>query len=115
MKNVNLDRLDKVEVEVVRMRESSGNEQFFVRLTRNDSGQGLFATSGTLTHACFQTQKNNLTKEECLSMAWFEAGMVARFVGLKSMSEVVIIGLSEEDKELMMKTRTLFREEKKEV
>lgn len=39
--------------------------------------------------------------------------MAARFVGLESLSEVIIIGLSDEEKEIMMKTRTLFREKKK--
>lgn len=38
MKNLQLDRIEKVDIEVVKMRESSGNEQFFVRFSRNDCG-----------------------------------------------------------------------------
>lgn len=113
MKNLQLDRIEKVDIEVVKMRESSGNEQFFVRFSRNDCGDDFFGTTSKLPFACFQTQKNNQTREECLSRAWFEVGMAARFVGLESLSEVIIIGLSDEEKEIMMKTRTLFREKKK--
>lgn len=110
MKNTKLDRLEKVDVEVIKMSESSGNEQFFVRLSRNDHNEGTFGNIKKFSFACFQTVKNNLTKEECLSRAWFEAGMAARFVGLKSLNEVIIIGLSDEEKVIMVNSRTLFRE-----
>lgn len=109
MKTDKLERLDKVDVEIVKMRESSGNEQFFVRFSRNDNDD-VMGNIKKFTFSCFQTLKNNLTREECLSRAWFEAGMAARFVGLKSMSEVKILGITEEEKLIMMETRTLFHE-----
>lgn len=109
MKNNKLERLEKLDVEIIKMCESSGNEQFFVRLSRNDHNEDVLGNIKKFSFACFQTIKNNLTREECLSRAWFEAGMAARFVGLKSMSEVKIFGLTEEEKITMMETRTLFR------
>lgn len=110
MKTDKLERLDKVDVEVVKKRESSGNEQFFVRFSRNDHNENVMGNIKKFSFACFQTLKNNLTKEECLSRAWFEAGMAARFVGLKSLNEVKIIGFTDEETKIMIENYTLFRE-----
>lgn len=108
-KKVAMKKIAEVDVQIVKMRESSGNEQFFIRLSRNDGEKSAFSTSGILEHSCFQT-KNNLTKEECLSRAWFTAGFLARFVGLKSMNEVQLIGIDDAEREILVNSMTIFRE-----
>ncbi len=100
-----MHKIEVVEVNIVKMKESSGNEQFYVRLVRNDVDKSFFSTHNILEHSCWQTK--HLTKEECLSRAWFDASYLARFVGLESMDEVVILGLDDSEKEILKKTRTL--------
>lgn len=111
-KRAKLDKLPNVEVKIVKMRESSGNEQFFVRLVRTDFGDDPFFLDGILEHNCWQTQKSGLSKKECLGRAWFDAGFLARFVGLKSMSEVLLVGFDEEETAILKSSMTLFREAK---
>lgn len=109
-KKTPMKKIAEVDLQIVKMRESSGNEQFFVRQVRNDNGDNLFSTSGQLPYSCWQTIKDNLTKEECLARAWFDAGMVARFIGIKSFSEFKVIGLDEEEERILRNSMTLFRE-----
>lgn len=115
-KRTKLTKLPDVEVKIIKMCESSGNEQFFVRLVRTDFGDDPFFTDGIIEHSCWQTKKNDFTmpKKECLARAWFDAGFLARFVGLKSMNEVLIVGLDEEETAILKSSMTLFREEKEE-
>jgi len=86
-----MKKLDNVEVSICKMKESSGNEQFYVRLDRTDEK----LHGSTLEYDCFQTK--HLDKEECLKRAWFSAGMLARFCGLSSMEEVVLKNLTDEE------------------
>lgn len=93
-----MKKLDNLEVSICKMNESSGNEQFYVRLVRTDEK----AHGSILEYDCFQTK--HLEKKECLERAWFSASMVARFCGLSSMEEVVLHGLSEEETETIKKS-----------
>lgn len=108
MKKEPMKRISEIDVKVVKMKESSGNEQFFVRMVRNDSNEGFFSTSAILEHSCWQTK--HLSKEECLQRAWFDASYLVRFLGIKSMDEVVIIGLEDDEIEILKSSMTLLRE-----
>lgn len=87
--------LPNVEVQIVKMRESSGNEQFFVRLSRTDKEKGTFCIEGMLEYNCHQTKF--LDKNQCLERAWFDASYLARWVGFKTMDDVKLIGIDEEE------------------
>lgn len=86
-----MKKLDNVEVHICKMKESSGNEQFFVRLARSDDKEH----GSILEYDCFQTK--HLDKDECLKRAWFSSGMVARFCGLSSMDEVKLVGFNNDE------------------
>lgn len=92
-----MKKLDNVEVTICKMNESSGNEQFYLRLVRTDEKEH----GSVLEYECYQTK--NLEKKECLKRAWFSASMVARFAGLASMDEVKLQGFSEEETEMIKK------------
>ena len=92
-----MKKLDSLEVSICKMNESSGNEQFYVRLVRTDE-----KTHGSiLEYDCFQTK--NLDRKECLERAWFSASMLARFCGLSSMEEITLVGLTHEETEVIKK------------
>lgn len=66
---------------IVKMNESSGNVQFFVRAVRTDLTDTLDqATKGVLEYQCFQTK--HMSVEECISRAVFTAGYLLRFFDL---------------------------------
>lgn len=93
-----MKKLDNLEVSICKMSESSGNKQFYVNLVRTDEKKH----GSTLNYDCFQTK--HLDKKECLERAWFTASMVARFCGLSSMEEVILIGLTDEETEIIKKS-----------
>lgn len=89
-----MKKLNNVEVAICKMRESSGNEQFYVRLMRTDE-----KTHGSiLEYDCFQTK--HLDKKECVERAWFSASFLARFSGLSSMEEVKLSNFTTEEREI---------------
>jgi hypothetical protein len=92
-----MKKLDNLEVSICKMSESSGNEQFYVRLVRTDEN----CHGSILEHECFQTK--HLEKKECLDRAWFSASMVARFCGLSSMEEVILRGFNDEETQIIKK------------
>lgn len=98
-----------MEVQIVKMKESSGNEQFYTRLIRTDSEKKSLFNQATLEHSCWQTK--NLKKEDCISRAWFDASYLARFIGLNSMSEVQILGLEDEEIVILKSSLSIFREQ----
>ena len=108
-----MKKISEVDLKIVKMIESSGNEQFFVRLVRNDSGDGFFGTDNIVEHSCWQTLKNGLPKKECLERAWFDAGFIARFLGLTSYDEIILVGFNEEETKIIKSAKTLFRPAKK--
>ena len=93
--------LKNVKVIIVKMVESSGNEQFFCRMVREDA-KGIDAV---LEHSCFQTKYG--AKEECLKQAWFSASFLARWCGFK-MLHVELIGFNEEEVEYITKCRSVI-------
>ena len=92
-----MKKLDNLEVKICKMSESSGNEQFYVNLVRTDEKKH----GSTLNYDCYQTK--HLDKKECLERAWFTASMVARFCGLSSMEEIILVGLTDEETEIIKK------------
>ena len=95
---IKMKKLDNLEVSIWKMKESSGNEQFFLRLVRTDES----VHGSILEYECFQTK--HLTKKECLERAWFSASMVARFCGLSSMEEIILRGFTDEETEIIKKS-----------
>ena len=93
-----MKKLDNLEVSICKMKESSGNEQFFVRLVRTDEK----LHGSILEYDCFQTK--NLDKQVCLERAWFSVSMLARFCGLSSMDEVILKNLTDEETEIIKKS-----------
>lgn len=92
-----MKKLDNVEVHILKMKESSGNEQFYIRLIRTDEN----SHGSILEYDCFQTK--HLEKKECLSRAWFSASVVARFAGLSSMEDIILTRMDIEEIEEMKK------------
>ncbi len=97
-------KLEDVSVRILKMKESSGNEQFFIQLIRTDIKGGFFSTNH-LDHSCWQTK--DFKKEECLSRAWFDASFLARFVGLESMEEIVLVGIDEDEEKTLKESLAL--------
>ena len=97
-----MKKIDNLQVSICKLVESSGNEQFYVRLVRTDEK----SHGSILEYDCFQTK--HLSKEECLSRAWFSASIVARFCGLSSMDEVNLYNLSEDEIVLIKKAMHLL-------
>lgn len=93
-----MSKLENLEVSICKMEESSGNEQFYVRLFRTD-----YKSHGSiLEYDCFQTK--HLNKQECLERSWFSASMVARFCGLSSMDDIILRGMTDEETEILKKS-----------
>ena len=92
-----MKKLANLEVSICKMKESSGNEQFYVRLVRTDEK----LHGSILEYDCFQTK--HLDKTECLNRDWFSTSMLARFCGLSSMEEVTLNGLTEDETEIIKK------------
>ena len=92
-----MKKLDNLEVNILKMKESSGNEQFYVRMVRSDETKH----GASLDYDCFQTK--HLDKKECLERAWFSASMLARFCGLSSIEEVTFTNFTIEETETIKK------------
>lgn len=88
------------------MKESSGNEQFFVRMIRKDGYTGMQSIDAVVEYSCHQTKY--LAREECLERAWWDASYLARFVGLTSLDEVEISNLTDEEIAVMKASITLM-------
>lgn len=100
-----MEKLTNMYVKILKMRESSGNEQVFVRLVRNDVPKKSFCNAGILEHSCWQTK--HLDKEECLKRAWFDASYLIKFVGSTTMDDVVIVGCDEDETAILKSSLAL--------
>ena len=90
---------DLVYVQICKMVESSGNEQFYVRLRKFKESDDILDTNSMLEYHCFQTmwqRELKRTKEECLNQAWFSASILAKFIGT-SKEDVVFTDMPEEE------------------
>lgn len=92
-----------VKVVILKMKESSGNEQFFVRLVRVD-GDSDFLNQKVLELSCWQTKF--LNKDECMGRAWFDASDAARFLGHKNMDKVELMNMTDLEREDIKKNMT---------
>lgn len=72
-------------VAIVRMEESSGNVQFFLRALRTDCTEFSLEKTGVLEYSCYQT-KQGLSINECIDRAVFEAQFLLRFFDLPKTS-----------------------------
>ena len=86
-----MKKLDILAVNICKMSESSGNDQFYVNLVRTDEKKH----GSKLNYSCFQTK--HFSHQECLERAWFTASMLARFCGLSSMDEIKLINFTDDE------------------
>lgn len=101
-----LNKISELEVQILKMNESSGNELFFVRLIRTDNKKEGIFNQVHLDYSCWQTK--TLEKEEALSRAWFDASFLARFIGLNSMDDVKLERLNEEEIEILKNSLSIL-------
>lgn len=99
---MNNKKLEFLEVRILKMSESSGNEQFFVQLIRTDTKSSFI---NHLDYAAFQTK--HMDKKECLDRAWFMASLAAKFAGLDSMDSVILENLNEDEKNILFNSTCL--------
>lgn len=91
-----------LQVVIIKMKESSGNEQFFVQL-RHKTCESSLDINKILNHGCHQTivQRTVVrTVEQCLERAWFDASMLSKFI-FSTKEDVKILGLSEDEMNYM--------------
>lgn len=81
MKPSNLPKIENIVVQLLRMDESSGNKQVYLRAKRTDVDSDFFTIDNILEYSCFQT-KHGIDLEECIQRAMFEAQFMLRFFGL---------------------------------
>lgn len=77
----NLPKIENVVVQILRMNESSGNKQVYLRAKRIDVDSDFFTIDNILEYSCFQT-KQGIDLNECINRAMFEASFLLRFFGL---------------------------------
>lgn len=96
-----MNRIQDIKLSIVKMKESSGNIQFFCRAYRLDTSN--MSKLEKLTHgldiACYQTKQLDI--KECMSRAWFTISYSARFYGIP-MEEINLVKFTEEE-ELFIK------------
>lgn len=85
-------KIENVVIKIVKMVESSGNVQFFVRATRTDDDK-LFGNN--LEYQCFQTLSVR-SEKDCIDDAVFSATFLLRFFGHKA-TDVEFLNFSEEN------------------
>lgn len=85
-------KIGNVVIKIVKMVESSGNVQFFVRATRTDDDK-LFGNN--LEYQCFQTRSVR-SEKECIDDAVFSVTFLLRFFGHKA-TDVQFVGFSEDN------------------
>lgn len=93
---------DILQVVIIKMKESSGNEQLFVQLRYKTCGSSLDIAK-ILNYTCHQTmyQRDVIrTIEQCLERAWFDASMLSKFIS-STKEDVKILGLSEDEMNYM--------------
>lgn len=103
-----INKIENVEIKIVRGYESSGNVQFFVRATRTDDLEMLFGNN--LEYHCFQT-KNGLTEDKCIDNSLFSVTFLMQFFGHKS-SDVKFVGFTEENMESVKNYKRFWRFDK---
>ncbi|CAH1066750.1 Uncharacterised protein [Acinetobacter phage MD-2021a] len=85
-------KIENVVIKIVKMVESSGNVQFFVRATRTDYNK-LFGNN--LEYQCFQTRSVR-SEKDCIDDAVFSVTFLLRFFGHKA-TDVQFVGFSEDN------------------
>ncbi|AWY10371.1 hypothetical protein Octan_055 [Acinetobacter phage Octan] len=100
-------KIENVVVKIIRVVESSGNVQFFLRATRLDVDEPF---GNNLEYQCFQTNKNGhkLTEHECIENALFGAIMFLRFFGHKG-SDLKFQGFTEENMKSVEEAKLFWR------
>lgn len=87
------------------MKESSGNELFFVRLVKVKDDK-INMINDCLEIACWQT--SDLSKKECLERAWLDASDVAKFLNYNNMDQVELLNMTNEEIGQIKSNNTFF-------
>lgn len=88
-----MPKIENIQIELCYMRESSGNEQIFVRARRKDAPDGKGWAYDVLEYECRQT-KYGLTLDECIDQAVFSSKSLLDFFGL-SKNDLVCCGFTD--------------------
>lgn len=97
-------KIENVIIKIVKMVESSGNVQFFVRATRTDDDK-LFGNN--LEYQCFQTRSVR-SEKDCIDDAVFSVTFLLKFFGHKA-TDVEFLGFSEENMKCVEESKRFWR------
>lgn len=98
-----MENMTNVEVQIVRMVESSGNQQFFVRARRLDNkDKSIFNLNNLLEYNCFQTNYNGkeIPLDECIEHAMFSSSYLLKFFG-KTVDDLKLINFEKNHIEIL--------------
>lgn len=98
--------IPEISLSIIKMKESSGNIQYFAKAYRTDvkHTSAIDRIASGLDIACWQTK--SLRKTECLSRIWFDISYSARFYGIP-MEEVNLLGLTAKEKSFIVNQMTI--------
>lgn len=91
-----------VEIKIKKMKESSGNQQFYVGVWDLDKETDFF-DSNCLNFSCHQSKHFDMETKEPVERATYDAIELLKFFG-KGEDDLVLLGLTEEEKEIVSKT-----------
>lgn len=87
------------------MVESSGNEQYFVRMKHKKNTDDILNLKGTLEYRCYPTMWQRevvRTAEECMQCCWTDASMLSRFIG-SNKEDVLFVNMTKDEVECAKK------------
>ena len=96
-----------VEIKIKKMKESSGNQQFFVGVWDLDKEPDFF-DSNCLNFSCHQSKYFDMETKEPVSRATCDAIELLKFFDKKK-EDLVLLGLTEEEKEVVNNTFEFWR------
>ena len=99
-----------VEIKIKKMKESSGNQQFYVGAWDLDKESDLF-DSNCLNFSCHQSKYFDMETKEPVERATYDAIQLLKFFGKKE-EDLVLLGLTEEEEKVVSETFKFWRFEK---
>lgn len=93
-----------IEIQIVKMTESSGNIQYFLRAKKLDS-KSVF--DGILEYNCFQT-KHGATSEKCIGDAVFGATYLLKFFDKKG-SDLKFVNFNDDEMAIVNEQKRFWR------
>lgn len=91
-----------VEIKIKKMKESSGNQQFYVGAWDLDKEYDFF-DSNSLNFSCYQSKHFDMETKEPVKRATYDAIELLKFFN-KRKEDLVLLGLTDEEKEVVSDT-----------